>query len=130
MKTPRNDDAHADDARWIERATALLDRSVDDLDAPTLSRLTRARHAAIEAATPGARRRWVVGAGLAAASVAALALGMGVHRFDAPTRASSAASALDAADIDFVTADDDAIDLYENLDFYAWLGAQPGDKNG
>jgi hypothetical protein len=130
MKTPRPDDAHADDARWIERATALLDRSVDDLDAPTLSRLTRARHAAIEAAQPAARRRWFVGAGLAAASVAALALGLGVHRFDAPTHASSAAAALDAADIDFVTADDDAIDLYENLDFYAWLGAQPGDHNG
>jgi len=119
---------HDDDARWVDRATALLDASADDLDAATLSRLNRARHAAL-AARPGRWRPWTFGAGLAGAAAAMLAIAIGLHgRFDAPV--SHAAAPLDATDIDVLSSDDDTLDLSENLDFYAWLESQPADAHG
>jgi len=119
---------HDDDARWVDRATALLDASADNLDAATLSRLNRARQAAL-----AARRRrwrpWTVGAGLAGAAAAMLAIAIGLHgRIDAPS--SHAAAPLDATDIDVLSSDDDTLDLSENLDFYAWLESQPADAHG
>jgi hypothetical protein len=114
-----------DDARWVDRATALLDASADNLDAATLSRLNRARQAAL-AQRPGRWRPWTLGAGLAGAAAAVLAIGIGLHgRIDAP-----AAVPLDASDIDVLASDDDTLDLSENLDFYAWLQSQPAGAHG
>ncbi|HEY0179884.1 MAG TPA: DUF3619 family protein, partial [Dokdonella sp.] len=67
-----------DDDAWIERALALLDHSAQNLDAATLSRLNRARQAAL-AQRPAARRGWLVGGGLAGAALA-LALAFGIDR--------------------------------------------------
>jgi hypothetical protein len=117
-----------DDARWVDRATALLDASAENLDAATLSRLNRARHAAL-ATRPFRWRPWTVGAGLAGAAAAMLAIAIGLHgRIDAP--ATHAAAPLDANDIEVLSSDDDTLDLSENLDFYAWLEAQPADAHG
>jgi hypothetical protein len=121
MNEPRNDEA------WIARAAALLDESTENLDAATLSRLNQARHAAI-AQPRSALRPWAFGAGLAGVAVALFGVAVGLHRFDAPGPAASVP--LQAGDIDVVTSDDDTLDLYENLDFYAWLETQPGDSNG
>ena len=116
-----------DDERWVDRATALLDASADNLDAATLSRLNRARQAAL-AARRSFWRPWTVGAGLAGAVAAMLAIAIGLHGpVDLPTPASVP---LEASDIDALSSDDDALDLSENLDFYAWLETQPGDSNG
>jgi negative regulator of sigma E activity len=123
MNEPRNDEA------WIARATALLEESAENLDAATLSRLNQARHAAI-AQPRSALRPWAFGAGLAGAAAAVLGVAVGLHRFETPSPAASAAAPLQAGDIDFLTSDDDTLDLYENLDFYAWLETQPGDSNG
>jgi hypothetical protein len=107
-----------DDARWVDRATALLDASAENLDAATLSRLNRARQAAL-ASRRGGWRPWTVGAGLAGAAAAMLAIAVGLHtRVAAPVP-------LDANDIDVLSSDDDTLDLSENLDFYAWLETQP-----
>jgi hypothetical protein len=43
---------------------------------------------------------------------------------------SPTAASTPAGDIDFLTSDDDALDLYENLDFYAWLEKHGGDPRG
>ena len=55
MNTPHDDEA------WIDRAKALLDESAENLDAATLSRLNRARQAALaqrqRASAPLGRRR-------------------------------------------------------------------------
>ena len=124
MNPERNDEP------WIERATALLDWSADHLDAATLSRLNRARQAAL-AQPRGVPRRWAWGAGLAGAAIALFGVAIGVqHRFDAPAISAPAAATLQAGDIDVLTSDDDAIDLSENLDFYAWLEKQPRDPRG
>ena len=107
------------DERWLERARALLDESAGNLDAATLSRLNRARQAALAARRKGPSRwTWSVMLAGAAAAVFALALGLH-HRGAAPPPVG-----LDAADIDVLTSDDD-LDVAENLDFYAWLEKQP-----
>jgi hypothetical protein len=118
MNAPREDEA------WIGRTRALLDASADALDAATLSRLNRARHAAL-AQRRRVRRPWLLGAG-AAATLFGIAIG--VH-FGRPDQGAPSAP-LQPADIEMLTGDDDALDLSENLDFYAWLERQPGDSNG
>jgi hypothetical protein len=105
---------------WIGRTLALLDRSADDLDAATLSRLRRARHAALEQPRVAWRPGWLLGGGFAGAALAlALAFGSaGRQALQAPPRLAPAPAA-EA----FV---DDGPEFYEDLDFYAWLdAAQP-----
>jgi hypothetical protein len=110
---------------WIERAVALLDESAEVLDAATLSRLNRARQAAL------AQRRavasgWMVGAGFAGAALALLlAFGIRQRNASSPTQAPVA---VEQSEADALTSDDN-LDLYENLDFYAWLDAEQ-DGNG
>jgi hypothetical protein len=126
MNTPREDEA------WIERARALLDRSTESLDAASLSRLNRARQVAL-VQKRGRSRAWIIGGSLAAAATLLLCVGHGLYRLDASNRTDPlvpAAQALQPADIDVLTGDDDALDLYENLDFYAWLDEQGGDSSG
>jgi hypothetical protein len=120
------------DENWVERARALLDRSTDSLDAATVSRLHRARQAAL-AQRRDISRRWVLGAGIAATAALMLGIGIGLYRSDAtdrPVPIAPQADALQPDDIDVLTGDDDALDLYENLDFYAWLDAQEGGSSG
>ena len=115
-----------DREEWIA-ARRLLDESAAALDAATLSRLNRARQAAL-----GQRRRprfaptgWLPAAGLAAACALLLAVAAWnplQHAGSLP--APSAPSAV--VDADAGSADD--IEFYQNLDFYAWLDAeQDGD---
>jgi hypothetical protein len=123
MNTPRKQE------EWIDRAIALLDRSTEDLDAATLSRLRRARQAAL-AQRRTSSRRWVLGAGFAGAAAVLFGVAIGVHqRIDTSSRSAEDAVPLQAGDIDILT-DDEALDLSENLDFYAWLDAQGGGKSG
>jgi ferric-dicitrate binding protein FerR (iron transport regulator) len=122
VNKPREDEA------WISRSRALLDASANALDAATLSRLNRARHAAL-AQRRRLPRPWLFGAGIAGlvAAVFGVAIGLQhVPRHDA----TSASAPLQPADIEMLSGDDDALDLSENLDFYAWLERQPGDPNG
>jgi uncharacterized protein DUF3619 len=126
VKTPHDENPRDQD--WIERARALLDESADQLDAATLSRLNRARQAALATRRRGPSR-WAWGAALAGAAAAVFGLAIGLHHgHDAPVLAPAAA--LQAGDIDVLTSDDDTLDLAENLDFYAWLEKQPGVPRG
>ena len=109
----------SDDERWLERAKALLDDSAGNLDAATLSRLNRARQAALAARRKGASR-WAWSAALAGAAAAVFALAIGLHHRSAVPPSTE----LQAGDIDVITSEDD-LDLAENLDFYAWLEKQP-----
>jgi len=113
---------NAPDDRWLERAKALLDDSAENLDAATLSRLNRARQAALATRRKGPSR-WAWSAALAASAAAVFALAIGLHqRGVVPPGAPTAG--LESGDIDVMTSDDD-LDLAENLDFYAWLEKQP-----
>lgn len=124
MSAPRNDEP------WIDRAAALLDRSADDLDAATLSRLNRARQVAL-AQRRAIPRAWAWRAGLAAAAVALFGVAIGLHqRSETAAKPASVEAPLQSGDIDLLSSDDDALDLYENLDFYAWLESHSGDSGG
>jgi hypothetical protein len=115
---------------WLAQAKAVLDQSADGLDAATLSRLNRARQAALVQRAPP--RRWRLPAGLATASVLVLAaliwqgylpsVAPGAQEF--PLTAKTAAS----SDIDLVSSDD-SLEFYQDLEFYAWLDAQEQEQD-
>jgi len=118
-----------DDQRWIGRAKDLLDHSAEGLDAATLSRLNRARQGALARARPRTATRWFLPAGLASACLLLLAVAVwNVHvRGGAiPPELPLAAA---GGDIDLVSSDD-SLELYQNLEFYAWLDAQDQDGDG
>ena len=110
--------------QWTQRAKHLLDESAQQLDGATLSRLNRARHAALAQRRISARH-WMFPAGFASASALLLAVAIW-HGRPAPPRAHMAVD-VPATDGD-TQADDE--DLYEDLDFYAWLDAQDQDPEG
>jgi hypothetical protein len=108
------------DAAWIEAARRGLDEGVESLDAATLSRLNRARQAALDAARAPRRPawRWPVAFAAAASLVVAVVLAPRLGPV-APT----ADPALGGADLELLAASED-LALYEDLEFYAWLDAQ------
>jgi hypothetical protein len=125
MTNPDPNDGNGDFART---ASELLRRSADDIDGATASRLNRARQAALEQ-LPNRRRtsRWLVPA-FSTAAAGALAVGLwlnpGVDR-DLPTQGASAA--LSADEMDLLLTDDN-LEMFEDLEFYAWLDAERSDE--
>jgi len=114
---------------WLERSLALLDQSVEAIDASTLSRLARARQHAL-ARRHAQRRAWVGFGAIGAAAVLVLAFGLTRHAARPGIAPTPAAPASAQADGDDIVVDDDNAELYDDLDFYAWLDAQTGDERG
>ncbi len=109
-----------------ERGRALFDGSVENLDMRIRSRLTQARHAALEHAAASNRswysRRawWTPAAGVTAAAVLGAVLWLGtpvVHHAVSSTEAQP-----NLEDLDIVASSDDSGDamemLQDDLDFY------------
>ncbi len=108
-----------------ERLRHALDRSVEGLDAATLSRLNRARQAALAAASTRRRGwRWSLRVGgLALAASAALALVLAPGLLSPPT------PPLPATSSDFALLGEEIEPaLLEELEFYAWLDSQQDDE--
>ena len=108
-----------------KRTREVLEESTSRLDGRTLSRLTRARHAALERAQRPARHWWrtYVPAG-AAAAVAVLAVVMWVGRPGVEWRPWNNGSPLE--DLEFLT-DADAAEFVadgEDLEFYEWAAGE------
>ena len=125
---------------WTSQAKQVLDESVQNLDATTLSRLNRARQSALESARPRRLRSWFVPAGLASACAVLLAVAVVWHRpttapqsspdpFLPSATANFSGNAVAGNDLDLVSSED-SIEFYQDLDFYAWLETQGGDNNG
>jgi hypothetical protein len=115
------------DEPWLERALGLLQQSADGLDAATLSRLNRARQAAL--ALP--RRSMPLMWGFAAACAFALVLALGLGRRDlSPDPPTVAVPVADSGAIDALASDDENAEMVDDLDFYAWLDAQQHDDEG
>ncbi len=101
--------------RFLERTRAALDESAASLDASTLSRLSRARAHAVDAAAARRRFRFALPAGAVAfASVALIAW------FLVPAPGSEPALERVLTDVDLLSSTDD-LELYENLEFLEWL---------
>ena len=115
-----------DDGRVTERAKALFDESVRELDAETLSRLNRSRQKALaELKAGGAGLSWLrwtpVGA-LTAAAVAAVVVWRAGDLEQLPPDA--------AADFEMLLAGEE-LELLEDLEFYRWLALdETAEKSG
>lgn len=111
-----------------ERSRALFRESVEGLDMATRSRLTQARHRALEAARHSGPRRWLglhaflaPAAGVTAAALLATALWFGTPLGHHPITEPQAAF----EDLDLIASSDegsgDALEMMqEDPDFYAW----------
>jgi hypothetical protein len=117
-----------------ERSRALFQDSVERIDMRTRSRLTQARHAALEAAErarprAGGMRMPVLTsvAGVAAAMV--LGISLWVHA-PAVHHGATPADASNFEDLDIVASSDNSQDnvemLQDDLDFYAWAEKTAG----
>jgi hypothetical protein len=109
------------DAPWLDAARRALDEDAASFDAATVSRLNRARQAALDAARAPRRARWLLPSAFAAAACGALALAI-VPRLQAPAEMPPVASA-SGADFELLATGEE-LTLYEDLEFYAWLDSQ------
>lgn len=124
-KTP--DSPNAQEERISEMLRAHLDESTENYDAATLSRLNQARQRALDALPSARSRRWYwPGLGLALAT--ALVLMLGVQREPlSPTPAAIEGSLVSmqlSEDEIALLASDDDLDMFQDLEFYAWLEQQ------
>jgi negative regulator of sigma E activity len=110
-----------DDRTPLEkRSREILEESTARLDGRTLSRLTRARHAALEARAKPVRPPWMSFAPAGAAAVAVLAVVM--WSGNGATDPTLLAQGAQADDIELL-ADGEAPDftvVAEDLEFYEW----------
>jgi hypothetical protein len=124
-------------SQFEQRAQALLRDSVEHLDGRTLSRLTQARHAALEAAKGRSLLgswggwNWKLLAPIsmaAAAMVLAMTLTMNPsqHTLQSTIMANNLSdeSANDLPDKLEIIAAEDSLEFYRDVDFYAWLDAE------
>lgn len=109
---------HELEPRTSERVRRLLDDSLADFDAATLSRLNQARHKALaELPRPRRWRWWQPALGLALAS--ALMVMLLPQRIIEPTVTPAAP---DMSELEMaLLGDADELELLEDLEFYAWL---------
>jgi hypothetical protein len=118
-----NDANDRQEREIAERARKLFAESVDGLDGETRSRLARARARAVAAARPR-RSAWLapprlvpLGGLAAAALVAALV-------WQRPEPAVEPVEEAVLSDLDLLLGGEE-IELFEDLEFYAWLLEQP-----
>ncbi len=105
------------DARITADAKQAFDQSVDGLDAATLSRLNRARQAALEELTKPTRHwlQWMPATGLAAAVLLAVFAFRGPAEIDVINTP--------ASDLEILLSEEN-IEMLEDLEFYSWLVTQ------
>lgn len=130
-----------------QRAQVVLRDSVEHFDGRTLSRLTQARHAALDAAryTAKARSQWWSWKLLAPLSAAAAAMVLAISLALNPSArtgldssstlfASSFIEEMEGVDAELpdkleIIAGEDSLEFYRDVDFYAWLESEL-DANG
>lgn len=97
-------------------AKAAFDKSVNALDAATLSKLNASRHKALEELTRPTRQwsRWAPATGAAAAVLVA------VMWLQSPTAVHDAASPVNVTDMEILLGED-SIEMLEDLEFYSWI---------
>lgn len=121
-----NENPRADgDRKFAEKAGALFRQSADELDAATLSRLNQARQAAISQVSGGKARfagwsPWVPATGMAAAAAVAVVMWNGGRQIEPDMTFAPLAEVSDFE----ILLDEDSLDMLEDLEFYAWLGAE------
>ena len=116
-------DMPSQDDRLAEQAAKMLRESADGLDAATLSRLNRARQAALAewdrttASSSWFPERWH--SSVAVATVAFVAIGIGTLRGPLWVP-ESIANHEQVSDVDVLLADEN-LEMLDDLDFYDWM---------
>lgn len=101
------------------RARATFDASVESIDGRTRSKLTQARHAAMDELHKSSRRPWHrAGIALGGLSAAVLAVWVGIAQIT-PT----VPGEIPLDDMDLV-AEAPNLELLEEVEFYAWVARQ------
>lgn len=111
-----------------ERAKTTFDASVERLDAATLSRLNKGRHAALRELD---RQHWFAGRGLAwlpVTGVAAAAL-VALIVIRGPDDLDVAADVVTMSDFELLL-EDESLEMLEDLEFYSWLDAEDFEASG
>jgi hypothetical protein len=109
-----------------QRAQNVLQSSAEGLDGQTRSRLTQARHAALDVLKQSDRRSatwWLPASTAAAAAVLTVMVTMNsAHQPDADLAAAAGGvqSAAPVDELEIVTAED-SLEFYRDVEFYAWL---------
>jgi len=120
-----SDDVNGSD--FERRTKRVFDDSVAALDAATRSRLTQARHRALEErASRDHGWRWSL---VPAGTVAATALVAWLVVWQSPP-ANDAVSAAPLSDLEILLGEEDLEMLDEELEFYGWLEEQPEFASG
>jgi hypothetical protein len=112
-----------DSSELERRAKRAFDDSVAALDGATRSRLTQARHRALDEHAEARDRRWLstfVPAGAAAAT--ALVAWLFVWQSPVPSEVVQEAQ---LSDLEILLGEEDLEMLDEELEFYGWLEEQP-----
>jgi hypothetical protein len=104
------------------RTKAVFDDSVAALDAATRSRLTQARHRALDERRTVRSRGW--GSAVMPAAAAATALVAWLVVWQSPP-ASDAVQGTPLTDLEILLGEEDLEMLDEELEFYGWLEEQP-----
>jgi len=121
MKKPNQDE------KLTRQAKELFDNSVEQLDAATLSRLNRDRHAALaelERSKPvGQWVRWVPATGVAAAAVVAVVMWQGAT-VEGPLPSTGPVTDFE------ILISEDSLEMLEDLEFYSWIEPSELQTNG
>lgn len=113
------------DCSWPDQAAALLTRSLSEIDAETLARLTSARQSALSTApVKGISLAWW---GVASAAVGMLVVGVALSQLSGKNPSLRVDSAERELEMDLT---DDNPDFYKDLDFYVWLDVEAADIDG
>ena len=107
---------------FLEKVQRLLDQGVENLGSQTERRLEEVRMGALSAAAEGRSRfflprRWVLAGSFAMATLVAAAL----FFFLSPSTDTLPTGDLD--ELEIITSRE-RLDIYQNLDFYRWLGSK------
>jgi len=111
------------DEQLAQQAKEAFDRSVDGLDAASLSRLNRGRQAALAGAGQPGRGwlRWIPATGAAAAVLLVVITLQGPGDVDVMSAP--------AMDLDILLSEE-SIEMLEELEFYSWLDTQELEGDG
>lgn len=104
------------DPATLQRARARLEHGAQQLNVYTVQRLAQARAAALNGESRQRRSPWLLPA-LGAAVAAALVISVTLQVMHTPDAAPAEVASLD---LELLTAHDD-LELYQDLEFYAWL---------
>ena len=107
------------DDKWLNRAREELTQQSESFDAATLSKLTQARHAALDAVERPRRTRWLLAPALASALAIVAVVGLWNPRTELPTTPIPSTADV-VSDIDVLVAEEE-LELLADLEFYLWL---------